>query len=87
MENQHIGGLFQKIKAHIQKHTTERQAVIRILNEETKIVFTDADIEIKKGVLMLKNITPLKKNEVRIKKEAILVKIASSSTTPIIDIR
>ena len=86
MENQHISGLFQKIKARIQKQTVDCEGIIQAIFLETKIRLPEKDIHFKKGILTL-NISPLKKNEIRIKKEAILARIASLAGVTVTDIR
>ena len=87
MENQHISGLFQRVKAHIQKHTTQRITIIEIVFQETKIKLEENNLEVKKGTLILKNMSSLKKSELNIKKEAIQGKIASQTGITSIDIR
>ena len=84
--NGHIGGLFQSIRSRLQKHLVDRAAIQKIVLEEAKISLKEDDIVFKKGVLTLK-LSPLKKAELQIKKEAIQGRIASETSLVVLEIR
>lgn len=84
--NGHIAGLFQGLRARLAQHLTDRTALVRIIAEETKIQLKENEISLKKGILTLR-MSPLKKNTLYIKKEAILKRIASETTMTVSEIR
>jgi hypothetical protein len=86
MENQHISSLFERIKARLGKQLIDRAEVVSILFDVARIRITEDDVIVKKGVLILK-LSPLKRNELMLKKTAILEKIAVSTGVRIHDIR
>jgi hypothetical protein len=74
MENEHISSLFQRIRDKIAKHSIDMEMVSRVIFEETKISIKESDMKFKKHTLTLL-VSPLKKGEIRMKKEKILERL------------
>lgn len=86
MENQHIGGMFERIRARLSKQLVDRAAVVAIIFEVSKIRISEDDVIVSKGVLKLK-LSPLKRSELALKKTAILERIAAATGVRIHDIK
>ena len=86
MENEHISGLFGRIRAKLAKQTVDTTAVIQIVIEETKIRLKESDISIKKGTLHL-SLSHLKKGEIQMKKKTLLGRIQKETGLQVVDIK
>lgn len=86
MENEHISNLFQSLRQRLTQHIVDRTALARIIKEETKLEVPETALTVSKGVLSIK-LSPLKKTELFIKKEAILARIASETKLKIVELR
>ena len=86
MENEHISSLFQKIRERISRAQIDRKKISEIFQEVANIKLNESDISYKKGILVLK-ISPIKRNEVVIKKNLLLERIKKETRTPVSDIR
>lgn len=86
MESIHISELFKKIKAYISKTSFDKETISTIVNTTTGLKLQPQAFSLKNTVLYVE-CKPVYRNEIFLKKEAIIQMIASQTGIVVSDIR